>query len=321
MRWGILGPGRIAHNFAEAMKVVEGSCVHAVHSHDASRAQNFAQRFGIQHTYTDIEQFLADELIEAVYIAYPHPMHAKAIEACLIAGKHVLCEKPLTTCKADAQELTLLAQESRVFLMEALWTRFLPVWQKVREWLSEGRIGKLTAIESSMGFKADLDHNNRLFNPELGGGAIWDLGVYPISMTEFVLGEQPNSIEAEYQLADTGVEADARVIFGYENNLQSRFRCSFYEQLENELRIEGEQGSIIIEAPFWGSERARLEFNNGQTETFDAPHQVNGFEYQIRSSVQCIEEGLLENSQISWASTLAAQGLMDNLLAKYIRTP
>jgi len=188
-RWGIIGPGRIAHTFAKAAAVVDGAVLHAVASRDADRSRQFAGQYQIPRVYDSYEALAADPEVDAVYIATPHRYHREQALLCLEAGKAVLCEKPLTVNAAETRALIDLAHKKQVFLMEALWSRYLPIYSHVRDWLDSGLIGDVELIQSTLGFAMTRDPNDRLLKHELAGGALLDLGVYNIAMSQWVQGD------------------------------------------------------------------------------------------------------------------------------------
>ena len=314
IRWGILGPGRIAQTFAAAMSVVDSGTIVAVHSSQIERAQTFAAQFNIPIATDDRDVFFDESAIDAVYIAYPHSMHAETIMAVLEKGKHILCEKPLVTSESEARSVTVLAQQKKLLLMEALWTRFLPAWQRVEELLDNNSIGNIEHLKASFGFFAPFNPNDRLFNPSLAGGAMWDIGIYPIAMSQFVMRSMPTQINAAIVRGDTGVDEDSEVSMIYPNNVRCEFRVSLREALKNEFEIIGSEGSITIHSPFWGAEKITVRTEQENTELH--PHDLNGFEYQIRHFNTLINEGYIESPIVSSSDTIAFQRIMDDILAQ-----
>ena len=314
IRWGILGPGRIAQTFASAMSAVDTGTIAAVHSSHIDRANQFAKQFNIPHATDNLATFYEESALDAVYIAYPHSMHCEAIQAALKDGKHVLCEKPLTTSEADAELVTQLARDNQLLLMEALWTRFLPAWQRVQALLDDKAIGDIKHLKASFGFFTPFNPKDRLFNPMLAGGAIWDLGIYPIAMSQYVMQTMPEDIKASVTRGATNVDEVCEVTMTYPNNVTCDFKVSLREALKNEFEIVGSQGSIIIHAPFWGAEQITLVTDDETHEMHS--HEVNGFEYQIRHFNSLISNGLIESPIVSWSDTIEFQKIMDNILSQ-----
>lgn len=311
-RWGLIGLGRIAHNFARGLAVVPDGRLEAVASRDTERATQFAAQYGGARVHSSYEALIGDPYIDAIYIATPHSLHADTARACLEAGKPVLCEKPLTVNATQAQDLISLARKRNVFLMEALWTRFLPIYAEVRTWLEEGRIGELRLLSSSFGFKAPRDKQDRLLNPNLAGGALLDIGVYNLSISQWALGCNPASFSATGYLGETGVDEQLTATLDYGNGLMSQFHCTIRTDTANDFHIYGSEGSICIEAMFWSATAATLRNAHGQIR-LDCPHRASGFEYQIEEAQQCIRAGRLESSSITHADSLATMMLMDVL--------
>ena len=315
IHWAILGPGAIANTFASAMTYVPESVITMVHSSSHQRAQDFATKHGIERVTTDKQALLSDDDIDAIYIAYPHAMHFDAIEQCLISNKHILCEKPLTISVQQAQTAVNLAKQQNVLLMEALCTRFLPAWSKVKQLCNQDYIGSIKEINSSFGFATPFDPQSRLFNPSLGGGALWDIGIYCISMSQFLLQERPIKVVKDLHYGNTNVDEYAEVEMHYMDGVKSNFVVSFNEPLENTFVIKGSSGTIKIMAPFWGSEEIIVDSNNGR-ERFPYPHRHNGFEYQIEHANYLIRLGHIESPIITWQDSIQTQQMIEDLLRK-----
>ena len=321
--WGLVGPGRIAHKFADALRGVDGAKLVAVQGRDAQRAQEFAARWGATSAGVDLDALLADPAVQGVYIATPHAFHAAAIARCLQAGKPVLCEKPLVTDSRMAREVMALSQARGVFLMEAVWTRYLPIYEQVASWLRGRVIGRINSVQSSICFKAAYDAGSRAFDPDQAGGALFDLGIYSLTMTRWVLaqaagGECPllQGLQAHASMAPSGVDARLAAMLDFGNGLVSQFVCGLDGDADNSLRLHGELGSIEIQRPFWGSSAAMLVRPGTETVYASAPHAVNGFEYEIAEAQACIRAGLLESAGMSHDDTLATTDWMDRIRAQ-----
>ncbi len=318
LRWGIIGPGRIAELFARALTVVDSACLYAVASTNKFRAENFARAHKAPVSYGSYHALLADPNIDAIYIATPHRFHFQQTRDCLLAAKPVLCEKPLTVNAREAEELVRLSESTGVFLMEAMWTRYLPIYQQVKSWLDAGKIGAATNITSSFGFEFPRNSEDRLFNHELAGGALLDLGVYNLSLSQWIFADQPENFSINAMLGDTHVDEHDEVLLHYSNNRSSEFTISFKKKLNNTLCIRGSKGSIIIDAMFWSATKATLcviDLPAGElkeivvTEEFRA----TGFEYEIEEAVRCIQQGLIQSLGMPHKDTLATMKLMDQL--------
>lgn len=313
VKFAILGPGRIAHTFAQAMQSVSSATIAIVHSTNENRAKQFAAEYSIKHHTSNIEDVLQDPDLDVVYISYPHTLHFDAIRLCLDHNKHVLCEKPLTTSAGQAEQVIAIARERNLLLMEALWTRFLPIWRQVKHWIENRCIGEINTIKSSFGINTAFDPNSRLFNPELGGGTLWDLGIYPISMSNFITSQFPNQLDAKITRGQTGVDEHTKVVMTYPSGVTSRFETSFRAELSNQFIVYGSEGTITISAPFWGAEQASIS-SAAINETIELPHNPNGFEYQIEHVVDLITSNAIESPIISWTDTLETQRIIEELL-------
>ncbi|MCX6078743.1 MAG: Gfo/Idh/MocA family oxidoreductase [Chloroflexi bacterium] len=312
--WGLLGPGLIAQQFADDLKVVEGAALYAVASSSIERARAFALQNGGEKSYDSYEALVNDPQVDGVYIATPHRFHFENTMLCLKAGKPVLCEKPLTVNAAEAKILIETAQAEKVFLMEALWTRFLPIFGQIREWLDERAIGDVHLLSSTFGFSIPKGKEQRWLNPELAGGTLLDMGVYPIATSQWVLGQMPESFGARAIVGETGVDELTSVVLKYPNEIISQFSTNFLSNNVNEFFIYGTKGTICIHANYWGASKATLSVD-GRDLTVSKPPRGGGFEYQTEETMRCVRAGLLESPGMTHAQTLANMDLMDQIRA------
>ncbi|MBW8192549.1 Gfo/Idh/MocA family oxidoreductase [Neiella marina] len=311
--WGIIGPGRIAHRFAQALAHSGCGNLHAVASRNQDRARSFAQQYNAAVYYDNYQQMIADPEIDGIYIATPHNFHFDAAKRCLEAGKPVLCEKPLTVNTAQTQRLIELAQQHQTFLMEALWTRMLPVYQQVRQWLDSNAIGDVKLVQSNFGFCIDRNQEDRLLNPELAGGVLLDMGVYNLSMSDWVYGRGPISTQVTGMIGDTGVDELMAVNLDFGHGQFGQFTCNFLCKTDNHLTIYGSKGHIRVDQMFWDTGRAKLVVEQQPDVEFDQPYDASGFEYQIMEAERCIRAGWLESPEIPHATTLRTVEAIDRL--------
>jgi predicted dehydrogenase len=316
--WGLVGPGRIAHQFADALRGVEGGArLVAVQGRDISRAAAFAERWGAAHATDSLAELLANPAVQGVYVATPHAFHAGAVRACLEAGKPVLCEKPLVTDAATAGALSRLAHERGVFLMEALWTRFLPLYAQVAHWLQQGAIGRLRALQSSFCFNTPFDPRSRAYDPAQAGGALLDIGIYNLAVTRWVLAQSFGAcpllqgLDVHAVMAPSGTDQRLSAMLDFGGGLASQFVCGFDGEAENRFHILGEKGSISIERNFWGASEAWLQRQGAEPQRASAPLAVNGFEYEVTEAQRCIAAGRLESPGMPHAETIATLEWMD----------
>lgn len=312
INWGIIGPGRIAKKFAQSFDVIENANLYAVASNNKQRGDSFAKEFNIDKSYYSYEDLVNDEGIDAVYIATPHRFHFENTKLCLEANKPVLCEKPFTVNFTESKKLFDLAKSKNLFLMEALWTRYLPIYSVVKSWLDDKLIGEVKLLNSTFGFNFPRDLNDRKFNHELAGGTLLDLGVYNVAISQWVMKQNPKSYTAIGHLGETSVDELLAVNLQYENGAVSQFSCNYLSNNENDFIIYGSKGYIRIHKMFWGSTKATLYLDDKEI-TEERPFRANGFEYQIEEATKCISEGRLESSIMPHNQTLANMELMDGI--------
>jgi len=311
-KWGIIGPGRIAKKFASAVWKIPGASIYAVASRSSNDPEQLKQTFHAEKYYSSYEELAADTEVDAIYIATPHRFHYENTQLCLEAEKAVLCEKPLTVNAKQADELFRLSQLKQIFLMEALWTRFLPIYEEVRHWLDAGEIGIIRNAESTFGYTAPRNAQDRLLNLQLAGGSLLDIGVYDIALMQWVFRKPPQTITAVGQIGETGIDETVSTIMSYENGAFAQFTCSFQAQMLNQFVITGTNGIIIVHSNFWESSQASL-IKNGKTRTVKKPLMINGFEYQIEAAMRAIREGAIDCPQMTQADTLANMRIMDTI--------
>lgn len=325
--WALVGPGRIANRFAQAVQGLPGTGLACVLGRDAERTAAFAAHWsgagnGQVRATSNWDDVLADSSIDGVYIATPHALHEDAVQRCLAAGKPVLCEKPLVPNVAQAQPLLDLARSNNIFLMEALWTRFLPAYAQMGQWLQEGAIGRVRAIQSSFCFAATEGLESRLYAPELAGGALLDIGIYNLSVTRWVLqtalGTCPalRDLQVHGVLAPTGVDQRLAASLVFEGDVVSQLVCGFDSQSDNALRITGEHGWISAPHDFWQATEVVLQTRGEPPQHVKTPFAINGFEGEIEEAMRCIRAGLVESPHMPHAETLATLTWMDAIRAR-----
>jgi predicted dehydrogenase len=290
--------------------------LYGVASRNEARAQAFADKFNGQHIYTSYETMANDPAIDAIYIATPHRFHFEQVMLCLKAGKPVLCEKPLTVNASETQTLIETAHAQNVFLMEAVWTRYLPIYQQVQQWINEDLVGEFRLFISTFGsnFANESSAEDRWLNPELAGGTLLDMGIYPLSVSQWLMSEEPETVTSQTVIGETGVDLFTAVSLQYQNGTISQLSSNFISNNANEFTIYGSKGSITIHAPYWGASKATLTTPNQQL-TIDMPHRANGFEYETEEAMRCVRAGLIESPTMSHADTLATMHLMDSIRA------
>jgi len=313
-KWGIIGPGKIAQKFAVALTLAGGAQLEAVASRDGSRAREFAEKFGALKHYDSYEALVKDPDIDAVYVATPHAFHCDQVLLCLNHGKPVLCEKPMALSARQVQKMVQAARDNRVFLMEAMWTRFLPHTEKILELIREGRLGTLQYVRADFGFAGVYNVENRLFNMSLGGGSLLDIGVYPLFLCLLLLGK-PDTIQATGLLAPTGADESCHALLHYREGATAVISSTFSCQTSITAEIAGTGGLIQVPSAWYKNDRFTLRDPGveGTTEVFQLEPMVNGFEYQIRELMRCVAGGLIESPSMSHDFSLLLSRTMDEI--------
>lgn len=312
IRFGIMGAGKIARKFADAVTQVEGAQVTAVASKSLERAKAFAQEEGVEHYYGSYEEMLTQGEVDAVYIATTMNFHYENILQCLEHGKHVMCEKCMVLTAQQAREVCALAKEKGLFLMECMWVLFLPKMQKVKEWIEGGKIGKLKMAQGTLGFHAPFDPQSRLYSPELGGGAMYDVGVYLIEVLGHFAKENLSQVQAQVYRGPTGVDEAVSFHLRYGDYLVNG-QCSVSTVLPENAYFYGEEGYIELDWLHFGH-RVRLYGNDRAVKEEYVQEDVNGFIYQVKEAVRCIEAGLLESDTVPHKMTIQCCEIFDQCL-------
>ncbi|UAY56686.1 Gfo/Idh/MocA family protein [Arachidicoccus terrestris] len=310
--WGILGPGKIARKFASALEIPKHSRLYAVASRDQNRAKDFASEFNADKYYSDYISLIKDPKIDAVYIATPHAFHYELAKACLENNKPVLSEKPLTLDAEQTEKLLALCEKNQVFLMEALWTRFIPMTVSMLEKIHQGIIGDIQYIKADFGFPAPFNPAGRLFDPALGGGSLLDVGIYPLFLSTLLLG-QPEKILASGRLSDSKIDLDCQAILQYAGNKTALIASSIHYQMPITAEITGTRGQIQIPCPWYKNHYYNLKTGNEDWEKVELPPLTNGFEFEIDEVVRCIEQERIQSPLWPVSSSLQLARLMDEI--------
>ena len=307
--WGILGPGGIARAFAKDLTYLEGHTVGAVGSRSLANAQVFANDFG-GTAYGSYEELVNDSTIDAIYVATPHPAHHDNVILALNSGKPVLCEKPFAVNAAEAQAMVDAASHNKVALMEAMWARFLPHYAKVREIIASGVLGPILSIHADHGQRLADQNIPRLVDPHLAGGALLDLGIYPISFAHMILGN-PLSINSSAVMTDKGVDAQTSMIFTYESGAQSVLTTTMIEQTPCRAVVAGLHGWLEIDRTFYNPASMRVILNDGSVTQYPSTYTGHGLREQAESFKQLVQSGKLESEILSWQDTIDIMKTMD----------
>jgi predicted dehydrogenase len=312
LRWGILGTGGIAAAFAEDLKLTGSGVVAAVGSRSAESADAFGDRLGVDTRYGTYEGLVDDPGVDVVYVATPHPMHHANARLALEAGKPVLVEKPFTMNAGEARDLVALAQERGLFLMEAMWTRFLPHIRHVRELLPQ--LGAVVTVTADHGQWFAEDPAFRLFAPELGGGALLDLGIYPVSFASMVLGP-PERVVSLAAPAFTGVDAQTSMLFGYAGGAQAVLSCTLRAVSPTTASIVGTDARIEIDGPFYAPASFTLIPREGEQTRFEYVDEGRGLRHQADEVARRLAAGETESPLMPLEETVSIMVTMDEVLA------
>ncbi|MDR3190621.1 MAG: Gfo/Idh/MocA family oxidoreductase [Lactobacillaceae bacterium] len=314
MKIGIVGPGGIAHKFAEAVAQVPDVTITAVMARNPAHAQTFVEQYNIPNIYDELDEFLKVADIDAVYIALINPLHFQTAKQAILAGKSVLCEKPMSLQAAQVAELTALAREKHVLLMEGIWTLFLPCIQKAKAWIKAGRIGKLKYISSSFSFYTDVDAHSRLFDKAKGGGAAYDVGIYCLAFSLFMSGQAVKKFSSATYTGKTGVDEMGSALIGFADD--SFAECSFGVQanMDQSGWIYGEQGKIQL-PDFWRATTVKLFNHDDQLVDEFSEAQDNGFVYEIAQFKQAKAQGEIEVEPVLHALSLECAKMLDAIVS------
>ena len=318
IRWGILGAGRIAQKFASDLKLVEDAELFAIASRGKASTEIFAGLYPAALQYDNYKALVQNPEVDVIYIATPHGLHYEHTMLCVQHGKAVLCEKAFALNARQAKEMIAAAQTQQVFLMEALWSKFIPSWQKMMEMTGAGKLGEIKNVLINFGFIPLEPVADRLFNPALGGGTLLDIGIYNVFYALSVLGK-PDHIEARMTPAYTGVDEQCAILFRYNNGAMAQLFSSYSTHLATEADISGSKGRVRLTHRFYTPDTT-VEFYPGRadTKTVVPVQQTEGFgyHYEARHVGECLRKGLTESPVMTHADTLLLMETMDEIREK-----
>ncbi len=308
IRWGILGTGSIAQLFAQALRSLDDADLKAVGSRTQASADTFGKDFGVRHRHASYAALAGDPEVDIVYVATPHALHEDNSVLCLDAGKAVLCEKPFTINRAQSENVIRAAAKNGRFLMEAMWTRFIPAVQQAAAWIRDGAIGDVRMVQASFGFR---DEEEKLFDPALGGGSLLDVGVYPITLAHLAFGGPPTRIESLATLGKNGVDEQAGILLGHANGGLAVLASAIRTRTPYGAFIMGTDGMIRLHGTFWNATEVSLVPAQGEPTTLAFPHACNGYEYEAREAQTCLRAGRLESEIMPHRITLEVMDTLD----------
>ena len=314
IRWGVLGPGRIAGVFAEGLSELPDAELAAVGSRTAEGAAAFGERFGVPRRHTGYEALAADPDVDIVYVATPHTAHHPAVRLCLEAGKPVLCEKPFTLNADLAEDLVTLARERGLLLMEAMWTRYLPLMGRLRELVTAGAIGEPRLLAADFGFRTD-GRQGRLFDPALGGGGLLDVGVYCVSLASMLFGT-PDRVVGLAELGPTGVDEQAALVLGHPGGQIAQVASGVRTATPQEATLLGSEGWLRVASPWWRATTMTLHVGDRE-EQVDGAYPGNGYQFEAAEAMRCLREGLSESPVLPLAETVSVLRTLDTARAQW----
>lgn len=320
VRWGIVGPGRIASKVVADFPHVSGAEVVAVASRSAERARAFADEHGIARSHGSYRAIVDDDEVDVLYIATPHPQHRAVALAALRAGKAVLVEKAFTVTPAATREIVAVARETGRFAMEAMWTRFQPAVVALRELVAGGAIGDVRSVQADLGAQHPTDPADRFYNPAIGGGALFDVGVYPISFAQMVLGT-PETVLAHGALAATGVDVEEAVLLGWAGGRSASLLASLRCATPGTARVVGTEGWIDVPPRFHHPHSITLCRNGSEPRRIDAPPVGAGYSHELREVTEAVADGRTESTVMPLDDTVDVQEVMARVAAQLGMVP
>lgn len=316
IQWGILGTGKIAQKFAASLQAVPGAELRAVGSRTRESSEKFGAMFQVPNLHSSYESLASDPAVDVIYVATPHPMHAENSLMCLQAGKAVLCEKPFTVNAKEAERVIQEARARGLFLMEAMWTRFFPLMRQVVEWVQEGTLGDIRMVSADFGFRATFNPDGRLFNPRLGGGALLDIGIYPVSFAHLILGK-PDRIMSAAHLGATGIDENNAILFHYPQGELAMLSSSLQVYTPHEASIIGTKGRLTIRDPWWQPKHLTLWLEEKEPQDYEFPKENNGMNYEATEVVRCLKEGKQESDIMTLQESLEIMRTLDEIRSQW----
>ncbi len=308
--WGIIGPGRIAHKFAQNLQILTNARLHAVASRSQERAEAFGKQYGATHCYGNYEDITRCPDLDAVYIASPHIAHCENTLLCLEHQIPVLCEKPFAMNAGQVQQMITKAREKDTFLMEAFWTRFIPHLLKTMEWIEGGVIGEVQSIKADFGFKAAFDPKGRLYNHDLGGGSLLDIGIYPVFLSLLILGN-PKSIKATARIGQTNIDEECGIVLQYEDGKMAHLHSTILADTQIEAFIYGKKGTIHIHPRWHEPSNLTLHLYGQKPEEVLFENAGHGYEHEAMEVMRCITTGKKESDLLPLSFSLDLIQLLD----------
>ncbi|NQV16774.1 Gfo/Idh/MocA family oxidoreductase [bacterium] len=308
--WGMVGTGFIGNLFAEGLKSLAAANIHAVGSRSMATANSFAKKWQVSQAYSSYAELYADSEVDIIYVATPHNYHYQTVTDALNAGKHVLCEKPLTLNAGQARDLVKLARRKELFLMDAMWNRFQPWYSVVKQLLNDNRLGDLQHLKADLSFKFDVGPEHRIYNRELAGGALLDLGVYPLALASLFFGK-PEEVISSCHLCETGVDDQVSMILKYSSGATAELGCSNRYFSKNNATLHGSKGFLEIHGMLVRPEKISLYENGSQPIVIETPFTSNAHQYVAQAVMDMLDQGAIEHPLMPLDETIEIMETMD----------
>jgi dihydrodiol dehydrogenase / D-xylose 1-dehydrogenase (NADP) len=317
VRWGILATGGIAHKFAAGLSCLEDAELVAVGSRTQEKADAFGEQWRVPHRHGSYEALAADPDVDVIYVATPHPFHCENSLLCLGAGKPVLCEKPFAVNTSQGRKVVDAARAKGLFVMEAVWTRFLPAIVRMRELLADGVVGEPRMVKADFCFRTRLAPQGRLFAPELAGGALLDVGTYTINLAYMVFGGPPETMVSLSHMGETGVDEQDGILFRYPGGGLAVLTCAIRTAMLHDGLIAGTERWIRLHSPFWRAQALSIGRVDNVESTLELPFKGNGYEYEAAHVMDCLRAGKTESDVMPLDETLSILDTLDALRAEW----
>lgn len=311
MKIGILGAGSIAHKMAETVRRMEKTEIYAVVSRSLEKAEDFAKQYHIPKAYGNYEDMVKDSSVDLVYVATPHSHHYEHVKLCLENGRNVLCEKAFMINSAQAKEVVRIAREKKLLLAEAIWTRYMPSRELIREAVDSGIIGRVTSLTANLGYA--IGNKERLVRSDLGGGALLDLGVYPINFALMVFGEDYQEVSAQGILSDQGVDLQNSITLTWKNGRMALLHSNMEALTDRRGIIHGDKGYLVVENINNCEAISAYDLDRKLIKQYEIPEQITGFEYEVESCRRALENGETECKEMPLSDSIAVMEMMDRI--------
>lgn len=312
VRWGIMGTGAIAKAFAKSMQHVANATLAGVGSRHRKSANDFATAHGIGRAHGSYDGLVKDPNIDVIYVATPHTAHLSNTLLCLSSGKHVLCEKPFALNEHEVTQMVQAAKDSGLFLMEAMWMRFIPLIVDLQRRITDGEIGEVRMIQADFGFRAPFDPQSRLFNPHLAGGALLDIGIYPLAFASLLLGE-PEEIASVGHIGSTGVDEQSAYALKHKNGAISMLSSALRTRTSMSAKVFGTHGQIHLPSQFWRGQEMTIYRRNHEPEKVLLPYEDNGYQFEAQEVVDCLLAGRLQSEMMPLDDSISLMRTMDRI--------